>query len=246
MRQALRGVAIAGAMAMLVIGAPAKASAQSVDELLAKNYQSRGGLDKLKAIDSIKVTGHMSASGSDMAMTTWMKRPYLVRQEMDVQGRKMIQAFDGTRAWAVNPMFGSQEPIELPAAQADLMKTGADFDGPLIDYKAKGSTLEIAGTETIDGVKAIMLKVTRKSGAPLVLYLDAATGLERKMTTEVEQGGQKMYIETEMSNYKPVSGLQMPFSIRQFINGQLAAQVTIDSMEFNVPMEDSIFKMTGK
>ena len=158
MRQALRGAAIAGAVAMLIVGASSKASAQTVDEILARNYQSRGGLDKLKAIDSMKITGRMSASGSDMAMTTWMKRPFLVRQEMEVQGRKMIQAFDGTHAWAVNPMMGSQEPVELPAAQADLMKTGADFDGPLIDYKAKGYTLAIAGTETINSVKAILLK----------------------------------------------------------------------------------------
>jgi outer membrane lipoprotein-sorting protein len=246
MRQVLRACAIAAAVAMLVVGVSSRTSAQTVDELLAKNYQSRGGLEKLKALTTMKMTGRISTGGAEMTITTWMKRPDLMRQEMEFQGQKLIQAFDGTRAWAVNPMMGTTDPIELPAAQADLIKTGADFDGALIDYKAKGNVLEIIGTDTIDGAKAIKLKVTKKTGAPLVVYLDATTGLERKMTTEIDQGGQKVAIETLMSNYKDVSGVQIPFSVQSNVNGQLAAQVTIESVEFNVPMEDSLFKMPAK
>jgi outer membrane lipoprotein-sorting protein len=246
MRQVLRGCVIAVAMGTLVVGVSSKASAQTVDELLAKNYQSRGGLEKLKALNTMKMTGRISTGGADMTITTWMKRPNLMRQEMEFQGQKIIQAFDGTHAWAVNPMMGSTDPIELPAAQADLAKTGADFDGALIDYKAKGNVLEIIGTDTIDGAKAIKLRVTKKTGVPLVVYLDATTGLERKMTTEIDQGGQKVAIETLMSNYKDVSGIQIPFSVQSNVNGKLAAQVTIESVEFNVPMEDSLFKMPAK
>jgi outer membrane lipoprotein-sorting protein len=241
-----RGAVIVLAVAVLALGTSSMVAAQTIDELLARNYQSRGGLDKLRAVSSMKMTGHMSAGGTDLTMTTWMKRPNLMRQEMVFQGQRIVQAFDGTRAWAINPMSGTPEPMEIPAGQAETLRTGADFDGPLVDYKAKGYTLEIVGTDTMDATKLVKVKVTRKAGPPLVLYLDAATGLERKMTTEMEQGGQRVSIETVMSNYKAVSGMQVPFLVQSFANGQLVAEVTIDSVELDTPIDDGLFKMPGR
>jgi outer membrane lipoprotein-sorting protein len=246
MRNITCRTAVAVATAVLAIGAASTVTAQTLDELLARNYQARGGLARLKAVNSMKMTGHMSAGGTELVMTTWMKRPNLMRQEMVFQGQRIVQAFDGKRAWTINPMAGTPEPIELPAGQADIVQTGADFDGPLVDYKAKGYALEIVGTDTMDGAKLVKLRVTRKSGPPLMLYLDAVTGLERKMTTEAEQGGQRVNIETVMSNYKAVSGMQVPFLVQSFANGQLAAEITVDSVEFDAPMDDSLFKMPGR
>jgi outer membrane lipoprotein-sorting protein len=246
MRDVRFRTAVTIATAVLVVGAASVGAAQTVDELLARNYQARGGLARLKSVSSMKMTGHMSAGGTELVMTTWMKRPNLMRQEMVFQGQRIVQAFDGTRAWTINPMAGTAEPVELPAGQADLVQTGADFDGPLVDYKAKGYTLEIVGTDTMDGAKLVKLKVTRKSGPALMLYLDAVTGLERKMTTEAEQGGQRVSIETVMSNYKAVSGMQVPFLVQSFANGQLAAEITVDSVELDTPMDDSLFTMPGR
>ncbi len=246
MRHLVRGGAVAAAVVLMMAGVSSAASAQTLEELLAKNYQSRGGLEKLKSITSIKVTGRLTAQGNQMVMTTWMKRPNMMRQEMDVQGQKVVQAFDGTHAWALNPMMGTSTPVEVPGAQADLIKSGADFDGPLVDYKAKGNTLELEGTDTVDGAKVFRIKVTPKSGPPLTLYLDATTGLERKMSAEVDQGGQRMTVETLMSDYRTVSGIQLPFSVRTMMNGQLAAEVTIQSYDVNLPLDEAMFKMPGK
>ncbi len=245
MRQRVRSGVAAASVVMMMAGVSAVASAQTLDEVLAKNYQSRG-VEKLHSISSIKVSGRLTAQGNQMIMTTWMKRPNMMRQEMDVRGQKVVQAFDGTRAWALNPLMGTNVPVEVPGAQADLVKSGADFDGPLVDYKAKGNTLELAGTDTVDGAKVFKIKVTPKSGPALMLFLDATTGLERKMSAEVEQGGQRMIVETVLSDYRTVSGVQLPFSVRTMMNGQLAAEVAIDSYEVNPPMDESIFKMPTK
>lgn len=246
MRLSLRGGAMAAAMAWFAVGALPAASAQTVDELLAKHFESRGGLDKLKALNTIKMVGTVSGGGGEMTMTTWTKRPNLVRQEQEIWGQKIIQAFDGARAWAINPMLGSPDPTELPAAQADVIRTEADFDGVLIDYKAKGHTIEMVGPDTVDGAKVFRLKVTTKAGVTQHVYLDATTGLERKVSAEIEQGGRKMTVETVMSDYKPVSGIVVPFSVRRYVNGQMAAEIMFRTIEFNTPMDDSLFKMPGK
>jgi len=74
-------------------------------------------------------------------------------------------------------------------------------------------------------------------------YLDAKTGIELKTTTEIDQGGNKMTVEQELSDYRPIDGVQVPHAMRSFMNGQPVASILIDKTEFNVPLDDTFFKM---
>ena len=243
-QQVMRRLFAGLAAVVFAAGVSPAASAQTIGELLAKNLQSRGGLDRLKTVSTIKMVGKVTGGSQDMALTTWMKRPNLVRQEMSGGGLTVVQAFDGVRAWIVNPMMGSQAPAELPPAQADQLKNNADFDGPLVDYEAKGHAIELLGPDTLDGSRVYKLKVTKKGGPSQIVYLDADSGLERKMTAQiVQQGGQTVTVDQVMSNYKVVSGLTVPFSIQTIVNGRLAMQVTVDTVEINTPIDDSVFRI---
>lgn len=258
MRQWLRARGVVIVLAVLVAGVAATVSAQTVDELIARNLAARGGLDKLKAITTMKMSGKLVTQGQEMQIVFWMKRPSLVLQEMTFQGQKMIQgqktfqgqkiirAFDGQKAWMLNPFLGSSTPQEIPGPESSLMKDNSDFDGPLIDYKAKGTRIDLVGPDTVNGAKAYRLKVTRKGGGTTDIYLDAESGLEIKLVNEIDQGGQKLKIETLPSNYKPVSGVLMPHAIKSLVNGQVQAEVTIESIEIGIPIEDSLFKMPQK
>jgi outer membrane lipoprotein-sorting protein len=246
MRQSLRGCGLVIAMTVLAAGIAATVSAQTVDELIAKNLAARGGLEKLKAITTMKMTGRLVTQGQQMQVVFWMKRPNLVLQEMTFQGQKMARAFDGQKAWMLNPFMGSSAPQEVPGPQSDLMKDNSDFDGPLIDYQAKGSKIELVGPDTVDGTKAYRLKVTQKNGRVTDVYLDAASGFEIKLVNELSESGQKIKIETLPSNYKAVSGILMPHTIKTMVNGQVQAEVTIDSIEIGIPIDDSVFKMPRK
>jgi outer membrane lipoprotein-sorting protein len=246
MRQSLRARGLVIAMAVLAAGTAVTVSAQTADELIAKNLAARGGLDKLKAITTMKMTGKLVTRGQEMQVVFWMKRPNLVLQETTFQGQKMARAFDGQKAWMLNPFMGSSAPQEIPGPQSDLMKDNSDFDGPLIDHQAKGSKIELVGPDTVDGTKAYRLKVTQKNGRVTDIYLDAASGLEIKLVNELSESGQRVKIETLPSNYKPVSGILMPHTIKSMVNGQVQAEVTIDSIEIGIPIDDSVFKMPRK
>jgi outer membrane lipoprotein-sorting protein len=225
-------------------------AAQTVDELIAKNLQARGGEAKLRATTTMRLTGKVTVQGMELPMTVSAKRPNMMRQEMQIQDKRVVTAFDGDKAWMINPMMGADAPQEVQGAQADMTREQSDFDGPLMDYKSKGTTVELVkgdgpdGTEKLaDGTKVYKLKITRKGGRIQYIYLDSASGIEVKTTNQIEQGGQTYNIETELADYRPEGGLMVPHSVRNVMNGQPLMQMTVDKVEFNVPIEDSFFKM---
>jgi outer membrane lipoprotein-sorting protein len=222
------------------------AHAQTVDEIVAKNIKAKGGAEKWKAVSSVKMTGRVSMQGMELPLTVYAKRPNLSRQEFTIQDKQLVQAFDGTTPWAINPLAGSEAPQEITGPQADMIKADADFDGALMDYKSKGHTIELVGNEKLDGKDVHHLKVTKKGGNVQHYYLDAETGIELKQTAEIEQGGSKQQLETELSNYQPVEGIMIPHTMKQSLNGTPVVQMTIDKVEFNAPMEASLFTMPKK
>jgi outer membrane lipoprotein-sorting protein len=229
--------------------APAAVSAvssqlPSVDDVIAKNLQAKGGAEKWQAIKSVKMTGRMSAQGTEMPLTVYAMRPNLNRQEITMPAGKAIQAFDGTTAWVVNPMLGIETPQPVPGPAAELAKNSADFDGALLNYKTKGNAIELVGKEKLENKDVYHLKVTTKGGPVQHYLLDADSGIELRMSAEVELGsGQKQTLTTEMSNYKAVNGVMIPHTVTQTAGGRRLLQWTIDTVEFNSVPDDSIFRM---
>ncbi len=147
----------------------------------------------------------------------------------------------------INPMMGQgAQPIE--GDRLEMVKQQADLDGPLVDYKAKGTTIEVQGVETVDGKKVHKLKVTPKTGRPVTLYLDAETGLEAKTVMEAPAdaagpGAPAATLESVFSNYQTVGKLTMPHTIQQKANGQVL-QINIDKIELSpASVDDSLFAM---
>ena len=218
------------------------AHAQSVDEIVAKNIQIKGGAEKLKSVQSMKLTGRLSIRGMEAPFTIWSKRPNMARQETEVQGTPMVRGFDGTTAWMTTQ--GGTQVVTGPEARAT--KDQAEFDTPLLDYKAKGNVVELVGPESLDGSKVYHLKVTTKNGLVQHYYLDADTGLERKTSVTLDQGGQQVTVVSELSDYRDVEGLKLPFKVRQSVNDTPLSQLNLDKVEVNVPIDDAIFKMPQK
>lgn len=226
------------AAALLCFALPA--AAQTVDEIVARNLEAKGGAVKMKAISTLKQTGTMSMQGGMTAtMTTIAKRPNMSRQEIVMMGQTTIMAFDGTTARMLNPMAGPNA-IELPAEQAAMTKDQSDFDGPLLDYKAKGYTVELVGQEQINGKNAFHLRVTRKWLPPQDLYLDGTTYLETKLATNVPGSG---VMEVQFGDYRKVDGMMMPYSVKTYAGGMMVMELKLDTVEVNVKVDDALFKI---
>jgi outer membrane lipoprotein-sorting protein len=188
------------------------------------------------------MNGKISAVQGDFQMLTTAKRPNMVRREITLPGgQKAITGFDGTVVWMQQ---GNGPAQELKGPAADTAKNESEFDSIFLDYKAKGTVIELIGKDTVNGRPCYHLRVVRKTGTAQQYYIDAETGLESKITAELgADTGQKGTIETELSDYRTVDGRVVPFKVRQLVNGVQAAQITFDTVEFNVSVDDAIFRM---
>jgi outer membrane lipoprotein-sorting protein len=233
------------ALALSLLAVATAAHAQTVDEIVAKNLQAKGGAEKWQSVNSVRMTGTIAVQGQQMPLTMYAKRPNKNRQEISLPDGKIVQAFDGTTAWVINPMMGSDAPQAVPGGVADMMKNSADFDGALINYKTKGHTIELVGKEKLAGKDAYHLKITMKGGHVQHYFLDAESGLELKTSAEVDMGmgGQKQTLDTEMSNYKAEGGIMLPHTVKQFINGKPTVEMSVTAVEFNAAVDDGMFRM---
>jgi hypothetical protein len=221
------------------------ASAQTADEIIQKNIAARGGLEKLKALTSMRQTftleqGAFKATGGQES-----KRPNFVRSTFTIQGMTAVTAYDGASGWRISPFQGKKDPELVGEDDLKGLQEQADFDGPLIDYQSKGNTVEYMGVDQVDGDDAYKLKVTLKNGDIFYYYFDPDTYLEIQRESQIFIRGSMRESVTQAGSYKAVNGIMFPFSSESWpkSNPQAKARVTVQKIELNVPVDDSDFKM---
>ncbi len=218
---------------------------QTADQLIAKNIQARGGLEKIKAIKSLRMTGKFEGGdGFTAAVGQENARPNLVRETFSLQGMTAVQAYDGTTGWQIQPFEGKKDPELMGEDDLRDLLLDADFDGPLVDYKEKGSTVEFLGHDVVDGDDALRLKVTLKNGDIIYDYLDPDTFIEiRKEIQEFIRGSVKDHV-VDLGSYKPVAGAMFPFSLSSGPKNNPDAQTnTVQKMEANVTINPTDFAL---
>jgi len=219
--------------------------AQTAEELVAKNTQARGGSEKLKAIRTLRMSGRMQQGGLTLPLARESAAPDLLKFSITLQGMTLIQAYDGTNGWRISPFQGRKDPELIGEDDLRGFKEEADFYGPLVDYQAKGNTIEYLGHDTVDGDDAFRLKVTLKNGDILYYYLDPETFLEIRVERLVFVHGSVRESFTEMGCYKQVEGVYFPFMMESGSpqNPGETSKITVDKIEANVPLDAAAFKM---
>ncbi|HTY42651.1 MAG TPA: hypothetical protein VMH79_12325 [Thermoanaerobaculia bacterium] len=235
----IRGLAAAGLFA-----AAALAAGETADELIAKNIEARGGLENLKAVQTMRLTGTMTGGDESMPSVLELKRPNKSRWEFRVDGQTAVQAFDGKAGWMWIPFAGQTEPEPMSAEESAEAEQQADLDGPLVDYKQKGSKVELLGHDADFRTEDWKLKVTLKSGEVRFVYLDPKTFLQSVTVTKKKIGGVELEIRSEVGDYRKVGELVLPHSFTATSSGGGQAQsLKFDRIELNVPIDDSRFVM---
>lgn len=247
-RRCRPGLAVAGLLwaagAAAQTGGAGELKPFEVEELIARNIEARGGLEKIKAVQSMRLTGTMSVGDARMPLVLEIKRPGKVRFEFTVQGQTAIQAFDGKTGWVVLPFAGKNEPEQASADDAKDMELEADMDGPLVDARAKGNRVELLGREKVGGRDAWRLKVALSGGDVRDVYLDAKTYLQLLTVTRRTIEGKPLEIESAVGDYREVGGVLLPHSFETSARGLAQKQsVQFDKIELNVAIDDARFRM---
>ena len=218
---------------------------QTADELIAKNIQARGGIEKMKAIKTMRMTGKFEGGGGfTAAVGQENERPNLIRETFTLQGMTAVQAYDGAAGWQIQPFGGKKDPELMGEDDVRDLLLDAEFDGPLVDYKEKGSTVEYLGHDLVDGDDALRLKVVLKNGDIIYDYLDPDTFIEIRREIQQFIRGSVREREESLGSYKPVAGVMFPFAIATGSRNVPDAQTTeVQKIEVNVNIDPADFAL---
>ena len=216
---------------------------QTLDEVLAKHFKAVGQ-EKLASINTFSIKATVNQMGIDLPMEMKMKKPGKFRLDMDMQGQKMIQAFDGENGWMIAPWV-SMEPQDLEGDQLKQAISQANMEGELYNYAAKGHMADLIG-KVKDGDKNVFqIKLTTEDGNIRDYFIDAELYLVTKVKAKISAMGQIVEVEQRMMDYKEIEGIKMAMKIESD-SPMGTAMVIMEEIKFNEEIDDSIFKRPSK
>jgi hypothetical protein len=242
--------AIAAAIALTALGAAAESPppAWTAETLADKNAEARGGGATLQAITTLKRSGKLLVNGGSIRLdyVQMQKRsgtgPAMIRDEASLQGLTVIQAWDGTEGWQINPLQGRKTPERTPPDDNKALIEDADIEGPLIGWQAKHYTLDYLGTEDVDGTQALKLKVGKPGGDVVMVYLDPDYFVEIRTISQRSEHGVPVEIQADYGDYEKVAGAYFPFAIVSGRKGSTDTQkIQFDKGEANKDIPDAKF-----
>lgn len=221
--------------------------AQTIEDIINKHIEAIGGTQKIAAIKSINLTGVFSGGMFEFPVTMIFKRENKIRMEITQQNKTQISAFDGTTAWEINTWMGKESPEKMTEGRAKSMREKADFEGLLVNYKAKGYTAELIGKENIDSSETYKIKLTDKENEITYYFIDTQSYLILKQTTKRKIEEDDVELDSFFSNYKQFEGVMFAISTKMKLKGsEMIQKRYITNIEINPAVEDSIFVMPKK
>ena len=257
---------MAGADTSTKTAAPRLSAAQIVE----RNVTARGGLERWRALHTLEMKGKMQAGGNkrptipvpgakvgqevkvnrpieqvQLPFLMELRRGRKQRVEIQFNGQTAVQVYDGSQGWKVRPFLNRHEVEKFTPEELKAAATESDLDGLLIDYAAKGSKVELAAIEQVDGRSAYNLKVTDKNGYARHVWVDAENFLEIKIEgTPRRLDGKYHPVATYLRDYRPVNGLVMPYLLETAVDGvKDTEKIQIEEIVSNPKLDDSQFAM---
>lgn len=218
-------------------------SAQKVEDIIASYTEAMGGKDKWAEQTNSRSAVHVNIGGQfefDATVTT--ASPTKSFFEANIQGKRIVEAFDGTTAWSINPFQTGDKPVKKTPEESREQLENEYPDG-LMFYKERGHKVELLGEEEIEGAKCHKIKLTHAvTGGESIHFIDKESFALIMVRSFPQSGEMKgMTNETFFSDYTEMGGIMTATSMVQKVNGQAYMTITIKSVERNVTLDEKIF-----
>jgi hypothetical protein len=238
---------------LVLVGAdtPMAPATLTVAQIVKKNIEAKGGLQTWRVVQTMSISGKVDAGGTNniqLPFVLEMKRPRKSRLEVEFGGKTAVQVYDGANGWKVRPFLGHSDAEPFTTEEMKKASQQQDLDGPLIDYAAKGTKVELEGIEQVEGRDAYKLKLTLKNGEVRCVWIDAHTFLDVKIDGIRRLDGKPHSMATYLRDYKSVQGLMVAHFLETTVDGvKDPEKMTIERVVVNPKLEDSLFaKPKGK
>ena len=172
-----------------------------------------------------------------------MKRPGKSRVEIEFAGKTAVQVCDGAHGWKLRPFLNRDDVEPFTAEEAKSETDKGDMDGPLVDYAAKGTRVELEKVEAVEGHDAYKLKLTMKSGKVQHIWIDAQTFLDVKIDGIPRRMDGRMHnVYVYQRDFRSVQGLMMPFVLETAVDGYPDThKMLIEKVAVNPKLDDARF-----
>lgn len=220
---------------ILVLAGAAAVRADQVGHEIARQHAARGG-GKFREVRSLYVEGRALLGREIVEMRTWAERPNRLRVESGSAKRMATQLYDGQHEpLMTHTDFEHGKPLRMSAAERADFMANADFDGPLVDFAAKGYAVDFAGEEKVEGKPAKKLLLMNASGDVSFLWVDNATLEIVKRAVFRVSGEQRVLVETYFGDFRQVGGVLMPHRIETKVGERTIYLMLLSHMEANGP-----------
>ncbi|MFZ0300966.1 MAG: pitrilysin family protein [Candidatus Sulfotelmatobacter sp.] len=212
--------------------------------LAAKVVAAMGGEAKLAAIKSVKaeltITQKTPQGEFPMQMETVIVYPDHLHAEMQTPNGTVNIVVTPDAAFMAIPGQGmrdfpaSQKAESLEQIKRDPIFIASHANDPSMFFRA-------GGTEKVGDIDARIVDVN-SAGVAIRWFVDPKTGHILKETYRTLSQGQPAQGETDMEDWKPVNGLNVPFIRQNKQNGQDSSKSEYTSLEFNPAVDPKLFE----
>lgn len=210
------------------------ATAQTVDDIAKLNIEAMGGAEKITSLKTLKMEGTMNVQGADVSITTTTAHLKGIRVDIEVMGTSNYQVANTTEGWVYMPVMGMSTAQKMDDDQFKAAQNQMDLQGTFLNYKEKGTNIELAGKES----DAYKLNVTYKNGVKKTIFVDVKTNRIIKSLGKAKINGEETEMETIMSDYKQnADGYWFPYSV-----STMQGTTIYDKISSNVVVDEGIFK----
>jgi zinc protease len=212
---------------------------------LEKMAAALGGRDRILKLGDSKVTAELkflTGMGASMIRTIYTKDFSKIRIENKATGTNTNMAYNGKTGWIDAPQIGL---IDMPEPVQEELKRGmiGVTNKALLNPDEFGIVVTFEGRKTIKAKEYVIIKQTYKDGHTTDIYLDAETYLPYKTAaTSLNESGQKVEMESIMSDYRDVEGVKVPFAAKSIQGGVESATATFTEYKFHQNLADSLFE----
>jgi outer membrane lipoprotein-sorting protein len=180
--------------------------------------------------------------GMSASMTIYHKEPNKFRQDMEVMGMLMTNAFDGEVGWIIDPQTGTVQ--DMTGAQLEESKKGAfEFgNSAILNPEKYGITFTFKGKETVEGKEYLVLVETFPNDEINTLFIDPDTYMLHRMKQKgTDMMGGVVDQELFFEDYRKVNGVMYSHSMTIMQAGEEFGVFTLIDVKFNSGLEDSLF-----
>lgn len=234
----MRVIKLSMLVAMMLTSGIITVKAQTADEIIDKHVTAIGGADNWNNLKTVKMVGSLSVQGMDIGFTQTLSVDKAMKTDISAMGMNGFIIVTPNEGYMYLPFQGQTKVDTMKPEMVKMYKSRLDVKGEqLIDYKSKGTKIELLGKDSVNNMLCYKIKVTDKDGTESTAFFDVATYYLMRIESKVKVQDQEQEIAQSFSNYqKQDGGVVMPMAS----TGQ-NGDVTFKTIEINRPIDEKVF-----